>query len=166
MSVLAVIALWAGMSGSLNSLSAAVPAQGAAALSGATPPKLKQVASKVLVVEGRSVTLSVDLWRDLMPVIGGSGGGLITAVSFSTADRRGLPGITDLKVTFVRSTTQTWKPRLLAVQTFRYDPQNAMYSAGGGPKWSLNSRVTARVEFKSGGRTRRVDIPVRVAGVY
>jgi hypothetical protein len=124
------------------------------------------MASKVITLDGRAVTLQVELWRDLMPPVGAGGGKMQAAVNFSTTDSRGLPGITNVKVRFERSGGPTWSPQLLPVATFAYDPKSLMYGAAGGPKWSVNSRVTATVEFKVSGRTRRVDIPVRVAGVY
>jgi|GEM_PF-6149411 len=125
-----------------------------------------QPASKVITLDGRAVTLQVEIWRDLMPPIGTGGGKMQAAVNFSTTDSRGLPGITNVKVRFEKVGGQVWTPQLLPVATFAYDPKSSMYGAAGGPKWSINSRVTAKVEFKVSGRTRRVDIPVRVAGVY
>jgi hypothetical protein len=117
-------------------------------------------------INGRNVKVQVQLYRNLMPIIGTTAGDQTLIVRVSTPDQRGLPVISSLRATVINQRRQTWVTTPRPVPTLVFDRRSMMYSAGNGPMWAVGSPVTVRVEIRSGSRTTTVNVPARINAVF
>ena len=117
-------------------------------------------------VQGRAITVEVQVFRNLMPPINWSGGDPQLQVRISTLDGRGLPNITSIKAQVTNTRRQTWKPVLFPFRTLVFDPNSMMWGASGGPRWPVGSHVTIRIEVRVANRTYPVSIPATIRGVH
>jgi hypothetical protein len=128
---------------------------------GMTP---QRAASTVVKIAGRNVRFTVNLYRNLMPPVDEASSRIVTTISVSTIDPRGLPvGLAPTTVKLLQG-RQVWTGPF--ARTGVADLPNAMVrQAFNGPNWRESSRANAIVECKLGGRTYRVGVVGAVVNV-
>jgi|GEM_PF-6034801 len=114
--------------------------------------------SKTINVAGKRVVVEVAARRNFS-FFGQPQGRLQASVYLATADGSSLPGITNVKISLVQG-QQRWSPVLASlpddVASYQY------YVAQNGPLWQVNSSAIAKIEFRVGQNTHRVDVPVKI----
>ncbi len=128
----------------------------------AGPMALAPAESVTTRINGRMVRIEVQLYRNLMPVIGTANSELTLFVRLYTPDRRGLPAISSVRATVIGPRHEVWSPELATIPTLVYDPKSMMLSGINGPQWPVNSQPTVRVYIRSGNRTTTVNVPALV----
>jgi hypothetical protein len=128
--------------------------------SGEFPESLTQT----LVIGGRSVTVRVNPWMDLMPPVDPEP--LRVTVELSTQEDRGLPRRLVAEKVLLRRVNpvgpgerRTWNPDLEFIpSTLQIHPLPALFGAFGGPDWSDDGLVDVTVRLRNGGRVVRVNM--------
>ncbi len=107
--------------------------------------KALQDTPQSLVVDGKTLLLSTELWRDFMPSVGKAERSLRAAVSISAQDNESLPSNLIFKRMVVLNGDSVWVQTM--VNSERSDDIRLKANTTGGPEWTPDSQVDVVVEF-------------------
>lgn len=97
------------------------------------------------MVEGKTLVLSSELWRDFMPGVGEMERSLRAAVSISTNDGANLPSGLNFQKLAVINGDSIWMQSI--TNSDRSDGIRLKANTKGGPEWKPDSKVDVVVEF-------------------
>lgn len=107
--------------------------------------KALQNTPQSVLIDGKTLVLNSELWRDFMPSVGKEERSLRGAVSISTQDGESLP--TDLTYSrmIVLKSDSIWVQTI--ANSERSDQVRLKANTTGGPEWAPKSEVDVVVEF-------------------
>ncbi len=109
-----------------------------------TATALKKV-PKTVLIEGKKLELSAELWRDFMPGVGDAEKSLRAAVSISVNGDADLPmNLSFIKLVVIHSDS-LWIQSI--VNSERSDAIRLKANTQGGPEWKPESKADVVVEF-------------------
>jgi hypothetical protein len=106
-----------------------------------------------VVVEGRAVTLSCELWRDFMPLSPPDGKPLIAIASIATVDSMQLPASITSDAVWIVFGSQVWNRYFTDEVPPGQRPNRLQKVARNGPKWGPGVYVDVVVRLSDGNGT-------------
>lgn len=132
-------------------------------ITGKFAPGIPNPESAIIRVGGHNVRVEVSVYRNELPIIALAANNLAANLRISATDNRDLPPTSSVTLTLARRPSpDTWTPPLQSVPVLVYNPRQLFYYAAGGPRWPMNSTVTAIVTIRSGGQTVTASFPVKI----
>jgi|GEM_PF-6590439 hypothetical protein len=131
-------------------------------------PEPDTASQQVITIDGRRITVRVELTRDMMPGPRHMrNDGMVATVKLSTDHPEGLPrNIKSVRLWLSNPKRQSWRPPLTVSRSYRHEPGVLRLVARSGPRWEVNSQATALVILMHGSMTYRISVPVTVQGAH
>ena len=112
-------------------------------------PTVKELvaAPEKITIEGRSLLIETELWRDFMPSSPPDGRPLIAAIKLKTIDNTNLPKGIEVVSVWIVNDDKLWSPT--KKEALKGDSNSSMtISVRDGPKWGPGIDVDVIVELK------------------
>lgn len=114
---------------------------------------LESVPESVLI-DGKTLMLNAELWRDFMPSVGKEERSLRAAVSISTKEGESLPTDLVFNRMVVLNADSIWVKTI--VNSERSDAIRVKANTTGGPEWKPESEVDVVIEFMHMGKAYKL----------
>ena len=129
-----------------------------------TPPPDLEATPDTLSIDGQTLVLECQLWRDFMPIIPPEGNGLIALIRLTEIDALPIEANLDLRHLWVLLGSECWSTDFTDERRAPTPPHIKEKIARWGPEWETGVAVDVVVQVRLNGRAcyvvKALDVPI------